>query len=119
MIGMYAGLLIKESLSDERILDFVEIKNVDIWITDNSPKYWTAVSFDSHCKEFPEKLSKALKEDSQIQWYVDFKTDNTKYIVLKDLVLKYEIGNHMEKESVLKKCIELGIPMEQLDWSES
>lgn len=26
---MYAGLLIKESLSDERILDFVEIKNAD------------------------------------------------------------------------------------------
>ena len=56
---------------------------------------------------------------SVLCWYVDFKTDNTKYIVLKDLVLKYEIGNYMEKESVLKKCIELGIPMEQLDWSES
>lgn len=115
---MYAGLLIKESLSDERILDFVEIKNVDIWVTNNNPRYWTAISFVSNCMEFPEKLSKALREDSQIQWYVDLKMDNTKYIVLKDLVLKYKIGNCIEKERVIKKCIELGMPMEQLDWSE-
>lgn len=84
----------------------------------NRLKYWTAVSFVSNCIEFPEKLSKALREDLQIQWYVDFKTDSTKYIVLKDLVLKYEIGNSIEKESVIKKCIELGLPVEQLDWSE-
>lgn len=115
---MYAGLLIKESLSDERILDFVEIKDVDIWATNNTPRYWTAVSFFSDCIDFPEKLSKALREDSQIIWYVDLKADHTKYIVLKDLVLKYEIGNRIEKESVIKKCIELGMPMEQLDWSE-
>lgn len=115
---MYTGLLIKESLSDEKILDFVEIKNVDIWVTNNNPKYWTAVSFVSNCMEFPEKLSKALKDDSQIKWYVDLKMDNTKYIVLKDIVLKYEISNCNEKEGVMKKCIELGIPMEQLDWSE-
>lgn len=76
------------------------------------------MSFVSNCIDFPEKLSKALKEDSQIQWYVDFKTDNTKYIVLKDLVLKYEIGNRREKESVIGKCIELGMPIEQLDWSD-
>ena len=65
---MYEGLLIKESLSDERILDYVEITNVDIWVTDNNPKYWTAVSFVSNCAEFPEKLSKALREDAQMKW---------------------------------------------------
>lgn len=68
--------------------------------------------------EFPEKLSKALREDSKMQWYVDMKAGNTKYIVLKDFVLQYEIGNPTEKESVIKKCMELGLPMEQLDWSE-
>ena len=115
---MYEGLLIKESLSDERILDYVEITNVDIWVTDNNPKYWTAVSFVSNCAEFPEKLSKALREDTQMKWYVDLKTDKTKNIVLKNIVLKYEIGNCIEKEIVLRKCIDLGIPIEQLDWSE-
>lgn len=115
---MYTGLLIKESLSDERILDFVEIKKVEIWATSNKPKYWTAVSFVSNCFDFPEKLSKALSGGSGIPWYVDFKTESTKYIVLKDLVLKYEIGNSGEKEHVIRRCTELGIPTKQLDWSE-
>lgn len=115
---MYTGMLIKESLLDENILDLVEIKNVAIWVTNHNPKYWTAVSFVSSCMEFPEKLSKELREDSKMQWYVDMKAGNTKYIVLKDFVLQYEIGNPTEKESVIKKCMELGLPMEQLDWSE-
>lgn len=115
---MCTGMLIKESLLDENILDLVEIKNVAIWVTNHNPKYWTAVSFVSSCMEFPEKLSKALREDSKMQWYVDMKAGNTKYIVLKDFVLQYEIGNPTEKESVIKKCMELGLPMEQLDWSE-
>ena len=110
--------MIKESLLDENILDLVEIKNVDIWVNNANPKYWTAVSFVSSCMEFPEKLSKALREDSKMQWYVDMKAGNTKYIVLQDFVLQYEIGNPTEKESVIKKGMELGLPMEQLDWSE-
>lgn len=57
---MYTGLLIKESLSDERILDFVEIKNVEIWVTNNNPKYWTAVSFVSDCIGFPENCQRQL-----------------------------------------------------------
>ena len=115
---MYTGMLIKESLLDENILDLVEIKNVAIWVTNHNPKYWTAVSFVSSCMEFPEKLSKALREDSKMQWYVDMKAGNTKYIVLKDFVLQYEIGNCKEKENVMQTCIDLGLPIELLDWSE-
>lgn len=115
---MYTGLLVKESLSDEKILDCIEIKNVDIWATDNTPKYWTAISFSSECEDFPEKLSKALCEGTQTRWYVDLKADNTKYIVLKDVVLHYEIGNNIERENVINRCIELGIPTSQLDWAE-
>ena len=115
---MYTGLLIKESISDEKILDLVEIKNVDIWATNNTPKYWTAISFVSDCVDFPDKLSEVLRDDMQMKWYVDLKADNTKYIVLKNIVLKYEIGNSRQKEQVLEKCIELGLPTEQLDWAE-
>ena len=46
------------------------------------------------------------------------KKDNIKYIVTKDNVLKYEIGNDSDKEKIITKCIELGIPKEQLDWEE-
>lgn len=30
-------------------------------------------------------------------WFVDFKKDNEKYIVFKDMILKYKIGNQAEK----------------------
>ena len=115
---MYNGLLIKESLLDENILDLISIQNVEIWSTNNEPKYWTAISFQSDCDDFPDKLSKALDEGGETCWYVDFKSDDTKYIVLKDVVLKYEIGNSIEKDTVMKKCMELGVPVGQLDWAE-
>lgn len=115
---MYSGLLIKESISDETILDLVEIISVEIWKTNNKPRYWTAITFYSKCVDFPEKLSKSLSISNNITWYVDMKKDNIKYIVTKDNVLKYEIGNDIDKAKIIKKCIELGISKEQLDWEE-
>ncbi len=116
---MYTGLIIKESLADEIILDYVEIKSTEIWKTDNMPRYWTAITFSSNIEDFPEKLSKALdfSSESGMIWYVDFQNDEYKYIVLKDNVLKYRIGNNEEKNSICRKCIELGIKKEQLDWA--
>lgn len=117
---MYSGLIIKESLISEQILDEIEIRNVEIWKTDNVPKYWTAISFVAHCENFPEHLSKALyaSSESGMVWYVDIQDDIYKYIVLKDIVLKYHLGNAEEKKSVCARCMELGVKREQLDWSE-
>lgn len=117
---MYTGLIIKESLEDERILDCVEIKSVEIWKTDNTPRYWTAITLSSYIEDFPERLSKAMafSSESGMVWYVDFQDEKYKYIVVRDNVLKYPIGNNDEKKSVCRKCIELGIKKEQLDWAE-
>jgi hypothetical protein len=49
-------------------------------------------------------------------WYVDIQDAVYKYIVLKDVVLKYHLENKEEKKSVCKKCMELGVEKEQLDW---
>ena len=117
---MYSGLLIKESVSDETVLDFISIVSVEVWRTDNTPKYWTAISFTSDLDGFQELLSKALKgsEKQGLVWYVDFQDETYKYIVLKDTVLKYRHGNTEEKNAVCRKCVELGVSEEQLDWSE-
>lgn len=115
---MYTGLIIKESIQDEKILDEIEIVKVEIWKTNNTPKYWTAISFTSSCEEFPEHLSKTLSRSSVsgMVWYVDIQDAVYKYIVLKDVVLKYHLENKEEKKSVCKKCMELGVKKEQLDW---
>ena len=115
---MYTGLIVKESIQNEKILDEIEIVKVEIWKTNNTPKYWTAISFTSSCEEFPEHLSKTLSRSSVsgMVWYVDIQDAVYKYIVLKDVVLKYHLENKEEKKSVCKKCMELGVEKEQLDW---
>lgn len=111
---MYNGVIIKESLSDELILDLVEVIRTELWKTPYSPKYWTAVFFVSRVESFPEQLSKVLTGN----WFVDMKVDKTKIIVFKDKILKYEIGNQKEKDYVCEECRKMGIPDVQMDWEE-
>ena len=117
---MYSGLIIKESILNEQILDELNVVSVELWKTNNKPKYWTAISFTSNFEDFPEHLSNALdlSSESGMVWYVDIKDSIYKYIVLKDVVLKYHLGNEEEKKLVCEKCIELGVKREQLDWLE-
>lgn len=118
--GLYEGVLIKESIVDENILDLLEIKKVEIWKTGGNPKYWTVLFFSSKHSDFPEEISKVMKsgDTPNENWFVDFKADNTKYIVFKDLILKYRIGNKEEKQLVCERCREQGIPDDQMNWSE-
>lgn len=107
----YEGLLIKESISDENILDLLNVNKIELWKTENYPKYWTAIYFTSPDIDLPNKFSKVMISDKNFggNWYVDFKHNNTKYIVFKDKILKYEIGNTLEKEKVESECKKLGI----------
>lgn len=118
--GIYEGLLIKESIENEDILDYVSINKVEIWKTGGKPKYWTAISFTSIYKYFPKILSKSVIADEEKggNWFVDMKSGNVKIIVFKDAVLKYEIGNKVEKDKVCEECKKRGIPDEQMKWSE-
>lgn len=117
--GIYQGLLIKESISDENILDYLEINKVEIWKTNDTTKYWTMIYFTSKYYDFPERLSKVMMARANDgNWYCDFKTGNTKIIVFKDKILKYEIGDSKQKSMVVEECRKQGIPKEQMDWSE-
>lgn len=118
--ALYEGILIKESLADENALDYMNINKVELWKTKSIPKYWTALSFTSDHVDFPQIIAKAiLAEDGEAgNWFVDFKAGNIKYVVFKDRVLKYAIGNREEKEQVCKVCRELGIPDGQMNWAE-
>ncbi|MGB4660901.1 MAG: helix-turn-helix domain-containing protein [Mobilitalea sp.] len=116
---LYQGLIIKESIKDELILDYIAIEKVELWKTDWKPKYWTALYFTSKQIDFPVLLSKAFVSSEEYgNWFVDMKKDNIKIIVFKDKVLQYEIGNAEEKEKVCQECRRLGIPDKQMDWEE-
>lgn len=117
---IYEGVLIKESISDENIIDCLNIHKVELWSTDGEPKYWTALFFTCPNKDFPERISKAMLSDSGRvgTWFVDFKAGNKKYIVFKDKILKYQIGNQAEKEAVCAECRKMGILDRQMNWPE-
>ncbi len=112
---MYEGVIIKETLTDELLLDLLKIEKTEIWKTsDKDIKYWTMIFFYSSEINFPERLSEVMIAG----WFADFKRENIKYIVFKDCVYKYEIGNTKEKEDVLTAMRKRGIPDEQFEWEE-
>lgn len=117
---IYEGLLIKESITDDSVLDLLHIHKVELWRTGGNPKYWTALSFTSSRADFPERIAHVMVADPDRggNWYVDFKATNEKYIVFKDLVLRYRIGNQEEKDAVCAACREKGITDAEMNWSE-
>lgn len=117
---VYEGILIKESVTDDSIIDYLNIHKIELWNTGGKPQYWTALFFTTDRKDFPELISKVMISDPDKggNWFVDFKAGNVKYIVFKDKILKYHIGNQEEKDYVCNECRKMGIPDEEMKWPE-
>ena len=117
---IYEGILIKESITDDAVIDLIHVHKVELWDAGGKPKYWTALFFTCDRKDFPEQISKVMvsNPDNGGNWFVDFKSGNEKYVVFKDKILKYQIGNQAEKDSVCSECRKMGILDEQMNWPE-
>ena len=117
---VYEGTLVKESIEDDSVLDLLNIHKVELWNTGGKPKYWTILYFSSAHADFPEQVSKVLIADEARggNWFVDFKAGNLKYVVFRNKVLKYHIGDAEEKEAVCEECRKLGITEEEMNWTE-
>lgn len=117
---VYEGMLVKESLEDDSILDLLNVHKIELWNTGGKPKYWTILCFSSSHTDFPEQISKVMiaDEDRGGNWFVDFKAGNIKYVVFRDKVLKYHIGNAKEKAAVCEECRNLGITEDEMNWAE-
>lgn len=118
--ALFEGVLIKESIDDESIIDYLTVHKVELWNTGGKPKYWTVLFFTATDVHFPELISKVMIADAQRggNWFVDFKAENVKYIVFRDKVLKYHIGNAEEKAKVCEVCRRLGISDGEMNWTE-
>ena len=118
--AVYEGILIKESIDDETIIDFLNIHKIELWNTGGKPKYWTALFFTCARSDFPELVSKVMisNPDNSENWFVDFKSGNTKYIVFRNKILQYPIGNQEEKDLICNECRKMGIADAQMNWPE-
>lgn len=117
---VYEGTLIKESVTNDSIIDLLNVHKIELWNTGGKPKYWTVLFFTSDKKDFPEQIAKVMVSDPDNggNWFVDFKAGNEKYIVFKDKVLKYRIGNQAEKNVVCAECRKMGITDGEMNWTE-
>jgi len=111
---MYEGVIIKETLTDELFLDNLTIDKVEICKTNDTIKYWTLIYFHSEVDDLPQRLADTIIDN----WFADMKSNHTKFIVFKNKILQYEIGNSSEKEEVLNYMRSIGIPENQFNWSE-
>ncbi len=117
--ALYEGILIKESVTDDAIIDYLNVHKMELWNTGGNPKYWTALFFTSDTADFPERISEVMVSGTDHgNWFVDFKKDNEKYIVFKDMILKYKIGNQAEKDYVCSECRKMGISDAEMNWPE-
>lgn len=117
--ALYEGILIKESVTDDSIIDYLNVHKIELWNAGGKPKYWTALFFTSDKADFPERISEVMLPGTDHgNWFVDFKKDNEKYIVFKDMILKYKIGNQAEKEYVCSECRKMGISDAEMNWPE-
>lgn len=114
----FEGILIKESIRDDRVIDLLSVNKIELWKTAGVPKYWTALFFTSERPDLPEQLAKALIGGPEENWFVDFKAKNTKYIVFHNKIFHYTIGNRQEKDAVCEQCRKLGIGEEEMNWTE-
>lgn len=117
---VYEGVLIKESVTDDAIIDLLNVHKIELWNTGGKPRYWTVLFFTSDIKDFPEQVAKVMGTDPENggNWFVDFKAGNVKYVVFKDKILKYQIGNRAERDYVCNECRKMGISDREMNWSE-
>lgn len=115
---MYKGTIIKESLKDENIINYLHIEGVEIWKAQHrapwQPQWWTAIYITAYDENFPEKLAGALLE----KWYADLTAGDEKIIVLNSKVFRYTKGDNSERKKVSYYCKAAGVPDSQLGWSE-
>lgn len=117
----FSGVLIKESINTEDILDEIEVYNVRLLKkSDKRPRYWTALYFTADGEDFPQKLSRTIIADPDRggNWFADFRGGDEKYIVFRDLVLSYRIGDAAAEAAVCEECRKRGIKEEEINWKE-
>jgi hypothetical protein len=116
-----AGLLLRESLADLRVLDRLRITNTETWHVTNAaefqPNLWTAISFevdDADAEGVIEELNRALKP----QWYIDTRWGEWVVVIFSQRVFKYQRGDQAGKTEAQTYAQNSGLPPSQVDWGD-
>jgi len=115
----YKGLLLKESLKDDSVLDLVTVIKTEVWDVKNAadfqPKQWTAMSFEGNRNKMnsvAEQFSHILKP----KWYLNMSDKKYEIVVFPEKIFKYVKEDMKKKNEAVQYGKTIGIPPCQLDW---
>jgi hypothetical protein len=107
----FKGVIIEESLKDNRILNRLKIISIKISTEENSNERWHLYKVLVSEKEIDE-LSKNLKQG----WYMHFWEGRNVVVIFKNKKFRFNYDNKKEWELAIDYGLSIGIPKEQLDF---
>ena len=107
----FKGIIIEESLTDNRILNELEIEEFKITKEENPSERWHMYTVKVS-KQDIENLSKNIKD----KWYMHFWKGREVIAIFKDKQFKFNFDNKKEWAPVVDYGISIGILKEQLDF---
>ncbi len=118
----FKGVLLKESLADETVLDLLKITKTEKWdvshATKNQPKVWHAMWYEDDAekaKQVANILSQSLKQG---EWYTNFTANDQVYVIFPRKVFVYTKGDEVRREEAKEYGRSIHLNESQLDWTE-
>ena len=110
-MGEYKGVIVEESLEDNRILNDFKIIDFRISKEENPADRWHLYTVQVS-KEDSVRLSKNIKQ----KWYMHFWKGRNVIAIFKDKKFEFNFDDKSTWKSVVEYGLSLGIPKEQLDF---
>ena len=111
MEKQYKGVIVEESLEDNRLLNGVEIVSFRISKDENPEDRWHLYTVKVS-REDIEKLAGAIKT----KWYMHFWKDRNIIAIFKGKLFEFNYDDKSTWKNVVDYGLSLGIPKEQLDF---
>lgn len=109
----YKGIIIEESLEDNRILNDFNVVDVQITNENNPNERWHLYKVKVS-KEEIEKLSNLIKSG---KWYMHFWKDNKDIIaVFRNKIFEFNYDDKSSWKSAVEYGLSVDMPKEQLDF---
>ena len=107
----YTGIIVEESLEENRILNDLEIIKVKITKEENPAQRWHLYTVRVS-KEDIEKLSKNIKTG----WYMHFWKGRNIVVIFRNKKFEFNFDDKSTWKPAVEYGLSLGIPKEQLDF---
>lgn len=107
----YMGIIVEESLEDNRILNNLKIVKFEISEEENPTDRWHIYTV-----KVSEKEIIMLLKNIKPKWYMHFWKDRDVIAIFKDKKFEFNYDDKSTWKDVVNYGLSLGIPKEQLDF---